>query len=235
MVWPFQYFWFLCFMISHDFTLFWRFGSQINSIHETGQRRGNMPSTHRFTTWLGEFHLGFNIILKDLMASTSMSTFGCPTFNVVLSMNPWRAEMRYGALLGTWILMSWFDTVFHPVLLGIPRRMTSIFLEWSSMSCDIPWSPPQACPARYRGSNFLRQRLVLSTVSGRPVVITDIRVKANHIASQGHQWPGFKASQMWQFWPVFLLNPPIFGGLFPTWPRSGWRTWFKGLRGAGGP
>ncbi|CAL1146667.1 unnamed protein product [Cladocopium goreaui] len=30
---------------------------------------------------------------------------------------------------------------------------------------------------RYRGSNFLRQRLVLSTVSGRPVVITDIRVK----------------------------------------------------------
>ena len=32
--------------------------------------------------------------------------------------------------------------------------------------------------SRYRGSNFLRQRLVLSTVSGRPVVITDIRVKA---------------------------------------------------------
>ena len=30
---------------------------------------------------------------------------------------------------------------------------------------------------RYRGSNFLRQRLVLSTVSGRPVVITDIRVQ----------------------------------------------------------
>ncbi|CAJ1348386.1 unnamed protein product [Effrenium voratum] len=28
---------------------------------------------------------------------------------------------------------------------------------------------------RYRGSNFLRQRLVLSTVSGRPIVITDIR------------------------------------------------------------
>ena len=33
--------------------------------------------------------------------------------------------------------------------------------------------------SRYRGSNFLRQRLVLSTVSGRPVVITDIRVKAH--------------------------------------------------------
>eukprot|EP00434_Breviolum_minutum_P027774 symbB.v1.2.024563.t1/scaffold2335.1/size81964/1 len=30
---------------------------------------------------------------------------------------------------------------------------------------------------RYRGSNFLRQRLVLSTVSGRPLIITDIRAK----------------------------------------------------------
>ncbi|CAE8620621.1 unnamed protein product, partial [Polarella glacialis] len=29
----------------------------------------------------------------------------------------------------------------------------------------------------YQGSNYLRQRLVLSTISGRPVVITDIRVK----------------------------------------------------------
>eukprot|EP00931_Biecheleriopsis_adriatica_P119663 TRINITY_DN94882_c0_g1_i1.p1 TRINITY_DN94882_c0_g1~~TRINITY_DN94882_c0_g1_i1.p1 ORF type:complete len:389 (+),score=48.67 TRINITY_DN94882_c0_g1_i1:32-1168(+) len=32
-------------------------------------------------------------------------------------------------------------------------------------------------PLRYQGSNFLRQRLVLSTVSGRPLVITDIRPK----------------------------------------------------------
>jgi len=31
-------------------------------------------------------------------------------------------------------------------------------------------------PVRYKGSNFLRQRLVLATVSGRPVTITDIRV-----------------------------------------------------------
>ncbi|CAK8985265.1 unnamed protein product [Durusdinium trenchii] len=30
---------------------------------------------------------------------------------------------------------------------------------------------------RYSGSNFLRQRLVLSTISGRPVVISDIRPK----------------------------------------------------------
>jgi RNA 3'-terminal phosphate cyclase-like protein len=30
---------------------------------------------------------------------------------------------------------------------------------------------------RYQGSNFLRQRLCLATVSGRPVVITDIRPK----------------------------------------------------------
>lgn len=30
---------------------------------------------------------------------------------------------------------------------------------------------------RYKGSNFLRQRLCLATVSGRPVVITDIRPK----------------------------------------------------------
>lgn len=34
-----------------------------------------------------------------------------------------------------------------------------------------------ASALRYQGSNFLRQRLVLATVSGRPVVITDIRVK----------------------------------------------------------
>lgn len=32
-------------------------------------------------------------------------------------------------------------------------------------------------PLRYTGSNFLRQRLVLATVSGRPVVISDIRPK----------------------------------------------------------
>ena len=31
-------------------------------------------------------------------------------------------------------------------------------------------------PVRYKGSNFLRQLLVLATVSGRPVTITDIRV-----------------------------------------------------------
>eukprot|EP00425_Heterocapsa_triquetra_P035495 CAMPEP_0195125752 /NCGR_PEP_ID=MMETSP0448-20130528/133555_1 /TAXON_ID=66468 /ORGANISM="Heterocapsa triquestra, Strain CCMP 448" /LENGTH=393 /DNA_ID=CAMNT_0040163405 /DNA_START=36 /DNA_END=1217 /DNA_ORIENTATION=- len=31
-------------------------------------------------------------------------------------------------------------------------------------------------PVRYKGSNFLRQRLILATVSGRPVTITDIRV-----------------------------------------------------------
>jgi len=30
---------------------------------------------------------------------------------------------------------------------------------------------------RYRGSNFLRQRLCLSTLSGRPIVVSDIRVK----------------------------------------------------------
>eukprot|EP00933_Yihiella_yeosuensis_P080122 TRINITY_DN93538_c0_g1_i1.p1 TRINITY_DN93538_c0_g1~~TRINITY_DN93538_c0_g1_i1.p1 ORF type:complete len:381 (+),score=47.56 TRINITY_DN93538_c0_g1_i1:67-1209(+) len=30
---------------------------------------------------------------------------------------------------------------------------------------------------KYQGSNFLRQRLILSTVSGRPVVITNIRAK----------------------------------------------------------
>eukprot|EP00930_Biecheleria_cincta_P007014 TRINITY_DN10814_c0_g1_i2.p1 TRINITY_DN10814_c0_g1~~TRINITY_DN10814_c0_g1_i2.p1 ORF type:complete len:375 (-),score=71.94 TRINITY_DN10814_c0_g1_i2:67-1191(-) len=34
-----------------------------------------------------------------------------------------------------------------------------------------------ASALRYQGSNFLRQRLVLATVSGRPVVITDIRSK----------------------------------------------------------
>mmetsp|Transcript_47362 Transcript_47362/g.138033 ORF Transcript_47362/g.138033 Transcript_47362/m.138033 type:complete len:388 (+) Transcript_47362:100-1263(+) len=33
-----------------------------------------------------------------------------------------------------------------------------------------------AKPLRYRGSNYLRQRLCLATVSGRPVTITDIRV-----------------------------------------------------------
>merc|ERR1719261_198908 len=30
---------------------------------------------------------------------------------------------------------------------------------------------------RYKGSNFLRQRLCLATISARPVVITDIRPK----------------------------------------------------------
>merc|ERR1719296_271376 len=32
-----------------------------------------------------------------------------------------------------------------------------------------------SAPLRYRGSNWLRQRLCLATVSGRPVVISDIR------------------------------------------------------------
>jgi len=41
-------------------------------------------------------------------------------------------------------------------------------------------APPGAtgsgsAPLRYRGSNFLRQRLCLATLSGRPVIITDIR------------------------------------------------------------
>lgn len=34
-----------------------------------------------------------------------------------------------------------------------------------------------AAPLRYQGSNFLRQRLCLATISGRSVVITDIRTK----------------------------------------------------------
>ncbi|CAK0802431.1 unnamed protein product [Prorocentrum cordatum] len=39
----------------------------------------------------------------------------------------------------------------------------------------MPAAPSGTAPLRYRGSNWLRQRLCLSTVSGRPVVITDIR------------------------------------------------------------
>lgn len=39
-----------------------------------------------FPAWLGESNLYFTIIFQDLMANTSMSTFWCHTFNVVLSM-----------------------------------------------------------------------------------------------------------------------------------------------------
>ena len=67
--------------------------------------------------------------------------------------------------------------------------------------------------SRYRGSNFLRQRLVLSTVSGRPVVITDIRVKATAA--------NLTRSNFTCFIPVKFAKYSFSGWLFPcTLPRS---------------
>ena len=94
-----------------------------------------------------------------------------------MSCCPWRVEMLYGALQLRWC----HDLIGNCSPIDTPR---DIFVFVTVFSSTATWDLmtyhkyPVTSMSRYRGSNFLRQRLVLSTVSGRPVVITDIRVKA---------------------------------------------------------
>ena len=179
-----------------------------------------------FPAWLGESNLCFTIIFQDLMANTSMSTFWCHTFNVVLSMKGGNALRCAPGNFDD--VMIWLEIVHSPI--DTPREIFVFVTVFSSTATWISWhiTNPVTNMSRYRGSNFLRQRLVLSTVSGRPVVITDIRVKATAA--------NLTRSNFTCFIPVKFVKYSHFLGYFspvaPCLVLAGWRTWFEGLRGA---
>lgn len=198
-----------------------------------------MPSKHRFSSMVGwiqfVFHHNFsgfdgqyfhvNILVSHIQCRVVHEGWKCFT------VRSW--ELRWcHDLIGFLVhrFHSPIDTprdIFKYLLLGIfVNLLLGIFIHCYLGSHDISLKYP-VTSSRYRGSNFLRQRLVLSTVSGRPVVITDIRVKATAA--------NLTRSNFTCFIPVKFAKYSHFLGDFS--PASclvlaGWRTWFEGLRGA---
>lgn len=72
----------------------------------------------------------------------------------------------------------------------------------------------QAHSLSYAGCNFLRQRLVLSTLSGRPVKIRRIRARDDNPGLRGDLGGGARGGGV--------------RGRSPEWPLGAWEGWRSG-------